>query len=528
MSGAVNIVGAPVSSGYVLVDNGPGSLPTFQSFTAAGGGAGLSAGTQSASTGTVAFANSNGVTFGMSLSSQITASVAAQSVQTQNCVDVSVGGNTTGTLALASSGTLLIAGGNNITLSQNGNSITISGPNAGGAQTGISGLQVSNTTYTSGTVTLQNANGISFGSSGANGISASYTVPTQTAFVLSNSNGVSFGTNGSTVTASYTVPSVVGLISAINVSAGTTSSNVSAITFSNANGVTFGFDGTNITASTAGGGGGGAAISAAGSSQNAGTVVFSNSNGFSFGMNGSTITASYTVPASSSLVGTNGISVSTNGSTISLSLVAPQRSFLQALPFDQSTVAQIGNGTIQVYPLFNPQPFTASRADVYASLSLSSSSNSSFAGVISLYVGLYTLTGGTLSQASTASQSFQFSNTSNSSFSVVTGVRNLTVPLGVNYTGFQDLWVAVMSKTASTNTNWYTASNVLVSYGPGSQIGLMNGVVTATQQLMPGMGQYSATSASLPASMALSLISGLGSGTAYNLLPPVNFLNATA
>ena len=55
--------------------------------------------------------------------------------------------------------------------------VTISGANAGGAQTGISGVQVSDATYTSGTVTFQNANGISFGSSGANGISASYTVP---------------------------------------------------------------------------------------------------------------------------------------------------------------------------------------------------------------------------------------------------------------------------------------------------------------------------------------------------------------
>lgn len=94
-------------------------------------------------------------------------------------VDVTLGGNTSGALALVSTGTLFLAGGNNITLSQNGNSVTVSGANAGGAQTGISGLVVSNTTYTSGTVTFQNANGISFGSSGANGISASYTVPSQ-------------------------------------------------------------------------------------------------------------------------------------------------------------------------------------------------------------------------------------------------------------------------------------------------------------------------------------------------------------
>lgn len=48
------------------------------------------------------------------------------------------------------------------------------------AQTGISGVQVSDATFTSGTVNFRNANGISFGSSGANGVSASYTVPTVT------------------------------------------------------------------------------------------------------------------------------------------------------------------------------------------------------------------------------------------------------------------------------------------------------------------------------------------------------------
>jgi len=60
---------------------------------AGGGGVAISAGTQSVSTGTVAFANSNGVTFGMSGSSQITASVAAQTNQTAGLYAV---GNTTG------------------------------------------------------------------------------------------------------------------------------------------------------------------------------------------------------------------------------------------------------------------------------------------------------------------------------------------------------------------------------------------------------------------------------------------------
>lgn len=137
---------------------------------------------------------------------------------------VSTGGNTSGNTG-TQTGQLILVGGNNITLSvataAGGNqSITISGANAGGAQTGISGIVVSNTTYTSGTVSFSNANGISFGSSA-----------------------------GQAITASYTVPSTAGLISAINVSAGTTSNNLSAVTFSNSNGISFGLNGSVVTGS---------------------------------------------------------------------------------------------------------------------------------------------------------------------------------------------------------------------------------------------------------------------------------------
>ena len=173
-----------------------------------------------------------------------------------------IAGNTSGATANVSSGTYVLAGGNNITLSQNGNSVTISA-GAGGAATAISGIQVSNTTYTSGTVTWQNANGISFGSSGVNGVSAS-----------------------------YTVPSTAGLLSNVNLSAGTTSNNLSAFVFSNSNRVSFGLNGSTITAQHA------LNFSAGTTSQNVSDqIVFSNSNNVSFGLNGSTVTATITVPA---------------------------------------------------------------------------------------------------------------------------------------------------------------------------------------------------------------------------------------
>jgi hypothetical protein len=83
-------------------------------------------------------------------------------------IAASIGGNSTsagGGYSNITSGTMILAGGNNITLSQNGSVITISGANAGGAQTGISGLNVSDTTYTSGSVYLSAQNNITLGSS---------------------------------------------------------------------------------------------------------------------------------------------------------------------------------------------------------------------------------------------------------------------------------------------------------------------------------------------------------------------------
>lgn len=75
---------------------------------------------------TAAFAGTNAT--GTIASSGISVSVAAQSAQTGSIIrGVSLSGNTAGVLADITSGTLILAGGNNVTLSQNGQSVTISG-----------------------------------------------------------------------------------------------------------------------------------------------------------------------------------------------------------------------------------------------------------------------------------------------------------------------------------------------------------------------------------------------------------------
>lgn len=299
---------------------------------------GISAGTQLMSSGTVVFANSNGISFGMSQSSQITASYTVPSVAGllsninvsagttsqhlsaltfSNLNGISFGLNgsvitgshnaiTTGALSDHSHGnpTLALTNLSGTTASaSNGFTLSLSaGP--GGAGDGVNilaaGTQTANTT---GTVLFNNANGLSFGMSNSSVITGSYTVPsvteyfsktnttfsgtnisgsltlntdglrvdlsvgaggagdgvnilaagTQTAnttgtVLFNNANGISFGmANSSVITASYTVPSTAGLLSAVNVSAGTTSNNLSAMTFANSNGMSFGLNGSVVT-----------------------------------------------------------------------------------------------------------------------------------------------------------------------------------------------------------------------------------------------------------------------------------------
>lgn len=135
---------------------------------------------------------------------------------------VSTGGNTAGDTGVTGT-RLVFAGGNNITVSQgtdaNGATITFSGANAGGAQTGISGIVVSDTTYTSGTVSFSNAGNITISSS-VNGATqfirlSGNAAQTNVAFSadasstfqtlsFQDSNGLSFSNNAGAIRVSYT------------------------------------------------------------------------------------------------------------------------------------------------------------------------------------------------------------------------------------------------------------------------------------------------------------------------------------
>lgn len=296
---------------------------------------------------------------------------------------VTLGGNTSGVMALISSGALLLAGGSNVTLSQNGNSVTISAAstapqtaysfsNANGVSFGTNGSTVTATVATNyqsqgaylttamasnrGTDFVQaaaafagtsasgtiNSTGISVSigpyittarrSTDALGLATAQTNVTWTA----NSAGVSLNAGGyagtgftSTTTAGT---AVVGTNNTAGLSLGVPALLTTAALSNHSHGNPQ-LNLTNLSGTTASNSAGFTLslsagtvapspvnVSAGTTSGNLASVVFSNSNQVSFGLNGSTITAS--VEPTSSVVGTSGVTVSTNGNTASFYVTA--------------------------------------------------------------------------------------------------------------------------------------------------------------------------------------------------------------
>lgn len=157
-------------------------------------------------------------------------------------------GNTAGAMALISSGTMYLMGGNNVTLSQNANSITISGGAAGGAD-GINAFVVNGGISTaSTTLALSNFNNVSFGlNAGTITASASYsTLPKAT-----NVNDV--GTAGVTGVAASYAPSDHVHAGVVRIAAGSNTGNTLGDTIAkHGNWIIAGTNGVTISGSTGG------------------------------------------------------------------------------------------------------------------------------------------------------------------------------------------------------------------------------------------------------------------------------------
>lgn len=196
------------------------------------------------------------------------------------------------------------ANSNGVSFGLSGSVITASAAGAAGGVAMAAGTQ----TATSGTVGFGNANGVTFGMAGSSQITASHNGLTSQSnqavsaangsatfqtLSFANSNGLSFSTGTQGLFGSYTVPSTAGLLSALPTEAGGATQSVASLKFSDAGGVTFGFDGASIlTAKVNADLISAINVSAGTTSRNLSAVTFGNGGNVSFGLNGSVVTAS--------------------------------------------------------------------------------------------------------------------------------------------------------------------------------------------------------------------------------------------
>jgi hypothetical protein len=260
--------------------------------------------------------------------------------------------------------------------------------------------------------------------------------------------------------------------------------------------ITMGLTGSTVTAS-APSGGGGAAISAAGSSVNAGTVVFSNSNNVSFGMNGSTITATVTIAGASPPIVQYFENMNLGSEVSPLGTNAFTGSIKQLAVFPLNRAGAIFPGNM-----------TANTANLYLSIS-GLAATMSVAHTSTFWLGLYTLNASTLSLLNSVSTSWG-SNAANANLSTVFAGRRWLTFHSSQWSAQPVLtqghyWFATLVNTAGilNQTGGIFGQNI---YASNSGHSGTIGVATAnnvSMGLMPFYGIHSlSTFIALPVSIA--------------------------
>lgn len=506
------------------------------------------------------FAGGNNITLSQSIngaSGTVTISAASQTVQTQNRFNLTLSGNTSGVMAQVSSGTLTLAGGNNVTLSQNGNAVTVSAANQTVQTQNLQNVTLSGNTagvmaqISSGTLSLaggnnitlsQNGNAVSIiggAGGGGGGIAVedgANSISTGTAR-FSNSNGVSFGINGQTITASHNgitsqTNQTLGLFAAGNTTQNSsTALDARSLTFRGLGAVSVGYSNGSVQISgAAGGGGGGVALYDGVNNISSGTAQISGGGALTASVNGQTL--SLNVPAVSSLSATGAVSISTNGSTISIGAPVVPSATLSRWEYMEGFFTALStniNSSLSINHMYMPFNVTGSAMKIGGSMTVGTSTGAATGSInISLWMGLYTLNGSTLSLASSGSAnngfSWQAASTATTALTGVTGMRQLTVPMNVNATP-GEYWVGavIASATTATGATYTVWGNSQIASAAGLAVLTPIGSATsnANRDAMLLQGLYIGATTAGPTSMVGSNIQNTVAGNVMR----ANFYN---
>jgi hypothetical protein len=215
-----------------------------------------------------------------------------------------------------------------------------------------------------------------------------------------------------------------------------------------------------------------------------------------------------------------GLSVSTIGSTIVVYANTLTRMIWPAAP-QLTAVTAPGQGSISIQYVAPMWPVTASRLDALVSWSgASAATTATMAIAMSAYAAIYTRNGGTLSSLSSGSTQTTYTYASNSAGHTEfaqPAIRPVSVPMVVSMTPGEYFCAFNFSTNSSSvgasTTNYgqtlsMMGGNDLQTAANYAEIG--SGTATSTNWF-GGMGVYSASSAGIGASLALSNINQTGS-----------------
>jgi hypothetical protein len=405
-------------------------------------------------------------------------------------------GNTSGNTGTVSN-QLVLAGGNNITLSQSTNAggatITVSGGGGGGAA-GTNTIGMSNIGNTSGHTTPVTGSNIQFVLAGGNNITLSQSTNGSSATVTISAFNQSVESNTIGMSNLGNTSGTTGVVSGGNVQ----------MLFAGGNNVTLSqsLNGSSGTITISAGGGGAAGSNTIGMSN------IGNTSGDTKIVSGSAIQVVF--------AGGDNVTLSQSTSGTSATVTISARYPYQSLWFSPGGMsygtAALGQNSIKVDPVTIPAYVTGTRAGVYLSITAQTSSNNTMQGTLTVNLALYTRTGSTLSSVSTGSQSYSYSFTSNQSTAAMASIKRMTMPMDVNITP-GEYWYAIRVATSNGGTSQGTlgvsraAAWLNSSYG-----GVFGSSAQSSFQALPGMGFLASTSSTMPASMAFSSINGTAAG----------------
>jgi len=441
-NGALIVVATTNSAGATI------AVPSFITTAMASNAAtisniNVSAGTTSSNLSAINFVNSNGVSWSLDTASKVYATVATNyqsqgaylttAMQTGSQSQLWIMGNSSATI-----------GGTNIsgTVFSNGMSLSVAAPGAGG---GIAASISGNST------------------SGG----AGYSNITSGTMILAGGPNITLSQDGSRISISANNPGAAAENNWVNLLGANTAGNTTA------SGSTIGWSGQNLTLS---------------------------------GTNNSQIVIS--APATSSLSGTGAVSISINGSTISIGVAAATLSNFHHPENVWTSLGVQGQGSLSIKHFYAPFYVTGSAMKMGVSLSAVTNTSATTASCnLSLWMGIYTLNGSTLSLASSGSANNGFawsqsaSTTANTS---INSMRQLTVPININMTP-GEYWVAAVISSATTYTSavmTFYGGNLINNAASAAMFAPIGSGTTASSMVIPFQGIYTANTSVGPASMS--------------------------